>query len=77
MDILLNDACLSRRARGFFDDVLQLVPVLGYLDALTLIGALTRFCDPDVVSIAMVLVVLFKCDIVRVTQPFLNMESHW
>jgi len=67
MDILLHDACLTRRARGFFDDILQLVPVLGYLDTLTLVSALTRFCDPDVVTIVMVLVVLFKCDIVRVT----------
>ena len=72
--ILLHDAGLPRRAGHLTDDVLQLVPFLGDLDTVAAVRALTRFTDPDITLMAVLIVVLFEGVEVRVTQALLDME---
>lgn len=76
MDILLHDARLFRRLRSLTNDILKLVPVFGDLDTHTAISALTRFGYPNVLDIAMLIVVLLEGEEVGVTKTILDMERN-
>ena len=76
MDILLHDARLFRRLRSLTDDILKLVPVFGDLDTHAAISALTRFGYPNVLDIAMLIVVLLEGEEVGVTKTILDMERN-
>lgn len=76
MDILLHNARLFRRLRSLTNDILKLVPVFGDLDTHTAISALTRFGYPNVLDIAMLIVVLLEGEEVGVTKTILDMERN-
>lgn len=76
VDILLHDAGFLARPSLFHDNLLQLVPLLGHLDTHAPVGALTWLCDPNIIRVCMVLVILLKGQIIRIVEALLYMEGH-
>ena len=76
MDVLLHDARLLGRAGRLTDNILQLIPILGDLDTVTAISALSGLADPDVVPVSVLIVVLLEGEEVWIAQTLLNVECN-
>ena len=77
VDILLHNACAPCRTSILCDDALKFAPILGHLNANTAVGAFARFCDPDIVRVTMLLIVLPESKEVGIIEALLDVESYW
>ena len=77
VDILLHDACAPCRTSILGDNALEFAPILRHLNSNTAVGALARLCDPDIVRITMLLIVLLESKEVGIIEALLNVESDW
>ena len=75
MNILLHDACALGWACAFRDDADELAPFFSHLDANSTIRALSWLSDPDIVSIAMLFIILLESQEIGVCEALLNVEG--
>ena len=75
MNILLHDACAFGRACVFRDDAHELTPLFSHLDADSTIRALSWLSDPDIVSIAMLFIVLLESQEIGIGEALFDVEG--
>lgn len=77
VDVLLHDASFLARSSLLNYNLLKLIPLLGHLDAHAPVCALAWLCDPNIVLVGMVLIILLEGQIVGVVQTLFHVEGDW
>lgn len=77
VDVLLHNTSAAFATRSFFDQSCDFSDVFCDWDALPSVGVLSRLDDPDILLVAMaVLVIILKPLELRILESILHVESH-